>query len=140
MAVVQLLSVIAAILLAPLVLALVFFRMLRRSAGSAGALFRVEFIGAQGTGVQPVFVTAPYPPPPAERPRTAATEEPPFLPRDPAEIEQLTKTFKPGPSYEEEVLVRRQREQEQHGALLKYIFDENLHLQEQLAAAGAKAE
>jgi len=139
MAVLQLLSVLAAILLAPLVLALVFFRMLPRSAGGAGPLFRVEFIGSQGPGVQPVFVTTPPPAAPAERPQPPA-EAPPFLPRDPAEIERLTTTFELGPSYEQETHAHEQREQEQHGALLQHIFEENLQLQEQLAGAPAGAE
>jgi len=115
---------VAAFVLGPLVSLLAVLFLLRRYTARNGPLFRIEFVNngqglalvgpGAGAAVETHRVTVPAP--------AAAAEEPP----------STAQRFDLGPTYEEELALRQQAEQQQQEATLRHIFEENMKLREQL--------
>jgi hypothetical protein len=119
MALVQMVSILAGLVLGPLVLLAALAYVLRRNGSYTGSLFRVELVNASIHGL------------------AATSGEPslgkPGLPPVAAPAEgSSAQPFDLGPSYEEERRAKEEALLKQEEAVLRHVFDENLRLQEQI--------
>ncbi len=126
-----------ALLLTPFVFAAVLLAFLRRL-GGGGALLRIEYINNQPPGNYPNIVLGTLP---AGVVLPAAASPAPAPPASVApaesELEPTGQPFDLGPTYEEELQLRQEQAQQQDGAVLRQLFEDNLKLREELKQAEA---
>jgi hypothetical protein len=130
-ALVQVLSILGALVLGPLVLLAALCYVLRRYTSAPGALFRVEVVNSLAPG------TAMIVPAPAagqggvpEVEAAAALAEP--AQEAGAPEASTAEQFDLGPTYEEERLLQEAAARQAEEALLRHIYEENVRLREQI--------
>jgi hypothetical protein len=129
LALVQAASILAGLVLGPLVVFAALVVVLRRYGIHSGSLFRVEVVNASSGVPWAAAPSVPVGPPQAGRALVPAAE-------GAAGTEQVEapagEYFDLGPSYEEERLAKEETQRQQNEALLRMVFEDNLALREQL--------
>jgi hypothetical protein len=136
-ALVQMLSILGALVLGPLVLLAALCYLLRRYASSPGALFRVEVVNSLPPGM-PLVMAGPGAGQGAARHSGLEIDLDLVPDKDQAEgalegVEESTaEPFELGPSFEEERQLQEAAAQQAEEALLRHIFAQNVRLREQI--------
>jgi hypothetical protein len=125
LALMQIGGIVAALTLAPLVLAAVIVFVLRRHNSRSGPLFRVEIVNVTGMRLVATDYESD-----AVGGRLRSNRR--GLDTEPHGEESTAQRFDLGPTYEEERLMKEKALRQQDQGLLKRIFDDNLQLRAQM--------